>query len=199
MSIRAASAILTEFVTHSTPISLTHLPTLPATQTSTASGSIPTVATGPLLPNLLHALSSVTSPSWSPLSKREASTRNLLGLTFFPPLVYFTHSIMSSGAQALLCFSLTLEAKALKLPGDGAYSLNTLSVCSLPAWAAIGEAWSQARTGSHPQGTWVEMKEVPIIRGVLLLGIPSVLTPWQSSDIPLKEPPDRPSSLSAGV
>lgn len=79
---------------------------------------------------------------------------------------------MNSGTQALLCFSLTLEAKALKLAGDGACSQNMLSVCMLPAWAADGEAWSQARTGSHPQSMWVETEEVPIITGDFLLGIP---------------------------
>lgn len=42
----------------------------------------------------------------------------------------------------------------------------------LPAWAADGEAWSQARTGSHPQSMWVETEEVPIITGDFLLGIP---------------------------
>jgi hypothetical protein len=100
--------------------------------------------------------------------KREASTHNLLSLTSLQ--LYFSQYHNEFKAQALLCFSLPLEARTLKLTRDRTYSQYTLSTAILPAKV---DSWQQ---GCVPDlytlsstGRWAGMEEVPIFREIFLL------------------------------
>lgn len=109
-------------VTHCTPICLNH-PSILSGHTelhcfclhpySCHWAFAPTPSSGSLRAHISY-------PSWNTWLKREASTHNLLSLTSLQ--LYFFQYYNEFKAQALLCFSLPLEARALKLTGERAYS-----------------------------------------------------------------------------